>query len=60
MKNVLETYKYLIEQTAKQNKLTIDQAAEKVRSVLSEGKDFEDAQRIADAVNMVKDSMEGA
>lgn len=52
--NLPATYKYLIQQTAKQNKLTTEQAAEKVFSVLSKGKSREEVAKIRKAIDIIK------
>ena len=55
--SLVNTYRYLISQTAKQNKIPVNEAADRVFKTLSKGKTQDDVAKIKKAIELVKKSL---
>lgn len=55
--SIVDTYMYLISQTAKQNNIPVDEAAEAVYNSISSGKSTDDAAKIKKIIELVKNQL---
>ena len=55
--SIVDTYMYLISQTAKQNNIPVDEAAEAVYNSISSGKSTDDADKIKKIIELVKNQL---